>query len=331
MNRNIPFLLQPAAKDYLWGGSRLHDDFGKEIQIRPLAETWECSTHPDGPSVVASGAEAGKLLGEVLKAHPEYLGSHPLQTTEGRPELPILLKLIDAKQDLSVQVHPDDAYALTHEHSLGKTELWYVLSAKPNATVVYGFNQDVSEKTVRQALKQGTIANYLNHVPVQKDDVFYIEAGTVHAIGAGVLIAEIQESSNLTYRLYDYERTDKNGNHRELHVEKALQVMKRNSSAAPRQPMRVLNYTQGCARELLMRCKYFQAERLLLNTESHRQMTDFRTEGNSFHVLLCTDGCGTLSGETCMLPFFKGDCIFVPANSILLKLHGKAQLLNVSC
>jgi mannose-6-phosphate isomerase len=114
-------------------------------------------------------------------------------------------------------------------------------------------------------------------------------------------------------------------------VEKALQVMKRNSSAAPRQPMRVLNYIRGCARELLMRCKYFQAERLLLNTESHRQMTDFRTEGNSFHVLLCTDGCGTLSGETGMLPFFKGDCIFVPANSIPLKLHGKAQLLNVSC
>ena len=197
--------------------------------------------------------------------------------------------------------------------------------------MVYGFNQDVSEESVRHALKQGTIANYLNHVPVQKDDVFYIEAGTVHAIGAGVLIAEIQESSNLTYRLYDYDRLDKNGKKRALHVDKALQVMKRNSSAAPRQPMRVLNYTKGCARELLMRCKYFQAERLLLNTESHRQMTDFRTEGNSFHVLLCTDGCGTLFGEACMLNFFKGDCIFVPAESIPLKLHGKAQLLNVSC
>ena len=331
MNRTIPFLLQPAAKDYLWGGSRLHDEFGKEIEMSPLAETWECSTHPDGQSVVASGEEVGKLLGEVLEAHPEYLGSHPLQTTGGRPELPILLKLIDAKQDLSVQVHPDDAYALAHEHSLGKTELWYVLSAKPKAKVVYGFNQDVSEESVRHALKQGTIANYLNHVPVQKDDVFYIEAGTVHAIGAGVLIAEIQESSNLTYRLYDYDRLDKNGKKRALHVDKALQVMKRNSSAAPRQPMRVLNYTKGCARELLMRCKYFQAERLLLNTESHRQMTDFRTEGNSFHVLLCTDGCGTLFGEACMLNFFKGDCIFVPAESIPLKLHGKAQLLNVSC
>ena len=331
MKDKKPFLLKPAAKDYLWGGNRLNDDFGKEIKISPLAETWECSTHPDGQSVIASGPDAGKTLGEALGAHPEYLGSHPLQATGGRPELPILIKLIDAKQDLSVQVHPDDAYALAHEHSLGKTEMWYVLSAKKDATLVYGFNQDVTEEDVRQALKQGTVEKYLNHVPVQKDDVFYIEAGTVHALGAGVMAAEIQESSNLTYRLYDYDRLDKNGQKRALHVEKALHVMKKDSSAAPRQPLRVLKYAQGCARELLMRCKYFQVERFLLNTESHRQMTDFRTESNSFHVLLCTDGCGTLFGGDCMLHFFKGDCIFVPADSISMKLHGKACFLDISC
>ena len=328
MEGNKPFLLKPAAKDYLWGGNRLNDDFGKEIDTEPLAETWECSTHPDGQSVLAG---TGELLGDVLRAHPEYLGSHPLTVTGGKPELPILIKLIDAKNDLSLQVHPDDAYALQHENGLGKTEMWYVLAAKKGAELVYGFNQNLDEERVRRELESGTIGRYLNHVAVHKDDVFYIEAGTVHAIGAGVLVAEIQESSNLTYRLYDYDRVDKSGNKRELHIDKAMNVAKLTASTRPRQPMRVLKYKSGCASELLTRCKYFQVERLLLNTEVHRDLTDFKTDSNSFHALLCTDGCGVLVGEGYSLNFFKGDCIFVPANSIELKLHGRAQLLNVSC
>ena len=331
MNKNIPFLLRPAAKDSLWGGNRLNDDFGKNIDCSPLAETWECSTHPDGQSVVASGAFQGKLLGDVLAEHPDYLGTHPMQTTGGKPKLPILIKFIDAKKNLSVQVHPNDAYALANENSLGKTEMWYVLAARKGATLVHGFKQDMDAERVKKAIVAGNIEQYLNQVQVHKDDLFYIEAGTVHAIGSGVLVAEIQESSNLTYRLYDYRRVDKNGKQRELHIEKALGVMNYASTAAPRQPMRLLRYHQGCASELLTRCKYFQVERLLLNTEIYRKLTDFKTESNSFHALLCTDGCGVLLGENFVLNFFKGDCIFVPANSIPLKLHGKAQLLNVSC
>lgn len=325
---NRPFLLKPAAKDYLWGGSRLNDDFGKAIPVSPLAETWECSTHPDGQSIVA---DTGECLGELLSEHPEYLGTHPLETMGGKPELPILIKLIDAKRDLSVQVHPDDAFALEVEKSLGKTEMWYILDAKPGTSLVYGFNMDVKEGQVREAVQGGTIEKLLNHVPVFKDDLFYIEAGTVHAIGAGALVAEIQESSNITYRLYDYGRVDKNGKTRPLHVDKALQVVKKKSSAAPRQPMRVLKYRNGCASELLTRCKYFQVERLLLNTEVNRQLVDFRTGSNSFHALLVVDGCGSISGEGFMMNFFKGDCVFVPADSVPLKLHGRAQILNVSC
>ena len=173
--------------------------------------------------------------------------------------------------------------------------------------------------------------NCLNHIPVHKDDLFYVEAGTVHAIGAGVLLAEIQENSNITYRLYDYDRVDRDGKKRELHVEKALRAARLSSSNAPRQPLRTLRYRKGCASELLCRCKYFQVERLLLNTELHRALTDYRTGANSFHALLCTDGCGVLFGEGFMLNFFKGDCMFVPAESIPLKLHGRAQLLDVSC
>lgn len=322
----VPLLLEPAAKDYLWGGSRLNDDFGKGIDLKPLAETWECSTHPDGESLVN-----GEPLSRVLSRHPEWLGTHPLQTMGGRPELPILIKLIDAKQDLSVQVHPDDAYALKHEGSLGKTEFWYVLAARDGAKLVYGFDQNVSERQVRRAIKNGKLDMLLNHVAVQKDDRFYIEAGTVHALGAGCLIAEIQESSNLTYRLYDYDRVGRDGKKRELHVDKAMEVLNFRSSAVPRQPMRVLHYRGGWASELLTRCKYFQVERVLLNTELHRELVRFRTGENSFHALLCVDGCGSISGAGFMLNFFKGDCIFVPAESIELRLHGKAQLLDVSC
>ena len=328
MKQRQPFVLQPAAKDYLWGGSRLNDDFAKDIPLSPLAETWECSTHPDGESVIA---ETGQTLAEALREHPDWLGSHPLSVTRGKPELPILIKLIDAKQDLSVQVHPDDEYAMRVEHSLGKTEMWYVLDARDGANLIYGFNRDVDANVVKQALQNGTVENILNHVPVHKDDLFFIEAGTVHAIGAGALIAEIQESSNITYRLYDYDRKDKNGNTRELHIDKALEVADLRSSLEPRQPMRVLKYRNGYASELLTRCKYFQVERVLLNTEIQRKLVDFKTDAGSFHALLCVDGCGSMSGDGFMLNFFKGDCIFVPADSMTFRLHGRAQLLNVSC
>ena len=328
-NYNAPFLLKPAAKDYLWGGSRLNDDFSKDIPMEPLAETWECSTHPDGISEVASGDMKGMLLTEVLKDHPEYLGTHP--KTQG--ELPVLIKFIDAKKDLSVQVHPDDAYARKYENgSLGKTEMWYVLDAVKDARLVYGFRRDMDVATVRKSIEEGTVEKYLQKVKVHKDDMFYIQAGTVHAIGAGILLAEIQENSNLTYRMYDYDRVDKNGKKRELHVKKALEVANLKGSSGPRQPMRVLKFQRGYATELLCRCEYFQVERMLLNTESYKKMADFYTGTNSFQVLLCTEGCGVIYWkEHEMIPFYKGDCIFVPAQSERLKLHGKAQFLKVEC
>ena len=329
-NGNKPFLLLPAVKDYLWGGSRLNDDFNLGVSVSPFAEAWVCSSHPDGESMAFD-----QPLSRVLEAHPEWLGSHVLAITEGRAELPILIKLIDAKSDLSVQVHPNDEYAAKVEGQWGKTEMWYVLAAHSGAELVYGFNRDVSASQIRHGIENGSIGKLLNHVPVHKDDLFFIESGTVHAIGAGCLIAEIQQSSNLTYRLYDYDRTDKNGKKRELHIDKALDVARLSSSAAPRQPMRVLRYKNGCASELLTRCKYFQVERLLLNTEG-RKLAEFQTGENSFHALLCVNGCGNISGEdlngeSYNMNFFKGDCVFVPAESIPFKLHGQAQLLNVSC
>lgn len=264
-----PFLLKPAAKDYLWGGSRLNDDFSKNINMQPLAETWECSTHPDGPSVIASGEFEGMELAELLRRFPEFIGEHPRSNPYLEAgELPILIKFIDAKKDLSVQVHPDDEYARNKEGELfGKTEMWYVLDAAKDAKLVYGFYHDMDKKKLRHSIENGTVEKYLQKVPVHRDDVFFIEAGTVHAIGAGALIAEIQENSNLTYRLYDYNRRDKQGKLRELHVDKALDVVDLRRSSEPRQPLRVLKYQRGWASELLCRCQYFQVERMLLNTE----------------------------------------------------------------
>lgn len=330
---NKPFLLKPEGKVYLWGGTRLRTEFGKKLAYSPLAETWECSTHPDGPSVILNGEFEGQLLSKVIRNHPEFLGKHPNTHGMVTGELPILIKFIDAKKDLSVQVHPDDTYAMEKENGqLGKTEMWYVMDARDDAKLVYGFYHDMDKETLRRSLDEGTVEKYLQKVHIHKDDVFFIEAGTVHAIGAGALIAEIQENSNLTYRLFDYNRKDKNGNLRELHKDKAVAVSNLKGSSKPRQPMRVLKYTNGAASELLCRCKYFQVERYLLNTEVSRSMVSFATNENTFQVFLCMDGCGVIFMEDgTTMNFFKGDCIFVPADSITMHLHGRAQLLKVSC
>lgn len=334
--KSKPFSLTPAAKDYLWGGSRLNDEFDKNIDLAPLAETWECSTHPDGLSIVASGEHKGKTLRDVLAEHPEYLGSHPrenlpIEDAQMEAELPILIKFIDANKDLSVQVHPDDEYAYNKENGQrGKTEMWYVLDAAPDAQLIYGMKFNLTKDEIRDKIAEGTFDAYLQKIPVHKDDVFYVEAGTIHGIGKGALIAEIQENSNLTYRLYDYDRVDKNGNKRELHIDKALEVSNLKAGVRPKRSMRVLRYEKGCATELLCSCKYFEVHRMLLNTERARDLVEYKTDERSFRVLLCTKGCGTLLMEDNeALHFFKGDCIFVPAGSVDMRMHGRAQMLDI--
>lgn len=322
---NIPFLLRPSGKDYLWGGSRLNDEFEKEMELSPLAETWECSTHPDGPSYVVGGEFDGMKLKDVLNEHPEYLG----ERHKGAADLPILIKFIDAKKDLSVQVHPSDQYAREHENGqLGKTEMWYVLDAGKDAKLVYGLKQDSSKSELRNAVANGKVMDYLQQIPVKKDDLFFIEAGIIHAIGANTLVAEIQENSNLTYRLYDYDRTGKDGKKRKLHIEQALQVANLKRSRTPGQPCRVLKYRQGIASELLTRCKYFEVYRMIVNTE-RRQKVHYRADEIAFRVLLCVNGCGTISCKDGSIDFYKGECIFIPAASEVLTIRGQAQFLDI--
>ncbi len=320
-----PFLLKPAAKNYIWGGNRLNDEFAKNIDMNPLAETWECSTHPDGLSVVASGEFSGKTLDAVLKGHPEFLGTHPV--TEG--ELPILVKLIDAKNDLSVQVHPTDEYAFSHENGqLGKSEMWCVLGSDPDANIVFGLSRKCSPGEIRKAIDKGDLEKYLRRISVKKNDVFFVKAGTIHSLGAGTIVAEIQENSNLTYRLYDYDRRDKEGNRRELHIDKALAVANLTGNDSPRQPMRVLKFQPGVAYEFLGSCKYFQVYRMFLNTE-RRQKVCYRADDLSFRVLLCTKGCGSVRADGLNMDIYKGDCIFFPADSVEVEIKGSMQLLDV--
>ena len=325
---NKPFLMKPYGKSTLWGGNRLNEDFNKNMNIHPLSETWECSTHPAGPSIVASGEMKGMKLPDVIKAHPEYIGTHP----QNDGDLPILIKLIDAKETLSIQVHPSDEYAFVFEDGqLGKTEMWYIIDAEKDAQVMLGMEHSTTAETVRKAIADGTMDNLVRKVDAHPDDVFMIKSGTVHAIGAGCLLAEIQENSDLTYRLYDHDRVDAQGHKRELHIDKALAVANLNADEVTRQPMRILRYTPGCARELLVRSKYFETERLLINTERCREMVPYQSDSLSFRVLLCVGGCGVLFFDGESLPFVRGDCIFVPADSTEIRIHGKAQLLSVRC
>lgn len=316
--------LFPAGKDYLWGGTRLKEEYGKEIDLTLLAETWECSVHPDGLSVISSGEYKGKTLKEVLGLYPEYLGT---KVKDG--VLPILVKFIDAKKDLSVQVHPDDEYARMHEQQKGKTEMWYVIDAEKEASLIYGFRHKVTAEKLKDAVENGTLDRHLQKVPVHKGDLFFVPAGTVHGIGAGILLIEIQESSNVTYRVFDYDRIDKNGKKRELHFDKAVQVMNMNEEVDTRQKSRIIRFYAGCSRELLCRCKYFESERIQVTKGFSFSVLD-----ESFQVLVCLDGdceISTMDPEQKPVRFCKGETVFLPAGLGRCKVLGKTTLLKIRC
>lgn len=316
--------LIPTGKDYLWGGTRLREEYGKEINLTPLAESWECSVHPDGPSYVANGSFKGKTLAEVLKETPKYLG-----TKVENGELPVLVKFIDAKKDLSVQVHPNDEYAQKHEHDNGKTEMWHVIDAEEGACLIYGFQHAVTEEILRKSLEAGTLSKHLQKVPVHKGDTYFVPAGTVHGIGKGILVAEIQESSNVTYRVYDYDRVDKNGQKRELHFNKAVQVMDMSVASDVKQKPRIVKYYPGCSRELLCRCKYFETERIQVT-----KGFSFSVMNSSFQILMCLDGYGqveTMDAEQKPMRICKGETLFLPAGLGKCLVVGDAELLKIRC
>ena len=276
------FKLDPAFKDYIWGGTRLRDEYGKKCDYDKVAESWELSCHKDGPSVVADGEYKGLTLNEYIeKAGKGVLGKN----CERFENFPILIKLIDAKDNLSVQVHPDNDYAMRVEGEYGKTEMWYVVDCDEGATLLYGFKHEITKEEFARRIADNTLLEVTNAVPVKKGDVFFIEAGTLHAIGKGILIAEIQQNSNTTYRIYDYGRVGKDGKPRELHVEKAKEVTNLVPPKYPTTAQGAPTAIEGGKETLLRSCEYFNVNKLELDGT-----TKLTAGEGSFNSLLVLDG-----------------------------------------
>ncbi len=308
-----PIKLKPAFKDYLWGGTRLRDDFGKECDFEKIAESWELSCHKDGNSVVADGEFAGLTLAEYI----EKQGKSVLGTNcEKFENFPILIKLIDAKDNLSVQVHPDNEYAMRVEGEYGKTEMWYIVDCDEGATLLYGFKHEISKEEFRERIANNTLLEVTNAVPVKKGDVFFIEAGTLHAIGKGILIAEIQQNSNTTYRIYDYGRVGADGKPRQLHVDKAVEVT--DLCPAKPYPQSEPAVKEGWSEKLLSSCEYFTVHALEIDSRAWLEAD----EKSFVHILITEGGCVYSSAETQAIELVKGDSLFVPAGLGKFELTG---------
>ena len=306
----LPLKLTPAYKDYIWGGEKLRTVYGKNTDITPVAESWELSCHKDGLSLISGGEHHGKSLDEYIKANPAVLG-----TSVSGGELPILIKLIDACDNLSVQVHPNDEQAKKWENQNGKTEMWYVVDAQEDARIIYGLKEDTTKEEMENAIKEKRLEELLNSVPSQKGDVFFVEAGTIHAIGRGNLIAEIQQNSNVTYRLYDYGRVGKDGKERELHVEKGIMA------STLRKTIRKEPKEQDGIR-ILASCEYFEVKEIKLKGEKH-----LRADSTSYHALLSVDGSFEISVGEFAMTVCAGETVFVPAGMGDYCIKGEATVL----
>lgn len=307
--------LKPSGKDYLWGGHRLVDEYNKEYDGDILAETWELSCHPDGSSYIVNGEYAGKTLEQYMQtAGKEVWGSNCSQMDV----FPVLIKFIDAKETLAIQVHPDNEYALAHEGELGKKEMWYIMEAGEGAFVYYGFKEKISRKEFEERIRDNTLTDILNKVPARKGDVFFIDTGTIHAIGENILVAEIQQNSNVTYRVCDFGRVGKDGRRLGVNIERSLEVTKLEPAAK-----------QAECYPHIADCDYFTVDKLNLDGRMMRKL-----EGNvsqkSFVSILILDGEGRLADRDDVLEFRKGDSFFIPAGSGDYYIEGVCDALITS-
>ncbi len=310
------FKLKPAFKDYLWGGKKLKEEYGKNSDLDIVAETWELSTHPDGLTIIGSGEYEGKTLLEYIKEK----GKNALGLKCSlENDIPILIKFIDAKDALSIQVHPDNEYALKNENDFGKTEMWYIVEAEENAKLIYGFNKDLTKEEFE--IKQNTLSEYINEIDIKAGDTFFIEPGTMHAIGKGTLIAEIQQRSNVTYRIYDFGRLGADGKPRELHIEKALDVtnLKKTEKTTVDYSFEK-NDDANIAN--LANCIYFNVDLLKLNGNINLEANEL-----SFNSILILNGECEIISEKEKLYLKKGDSAFIPANFGKYTISGNSDII----
>lgn len=308
-----PLFLEPVFQERIWGGTALRDQFGYEIPSDLTGECWAISAHPNGPSVVKNGEFAGKTLIELWKEQPALFGHYETEV------FPLLTKILDANTDLSVQVHPDDVYANEHENGeLGKTECWYIIDCEKDAEIVFGHTAKTKEEFIRQT-EEGNWTELLRKVKIQPGDFFYVPSGTVHAIGEGTVVLETQQSSDTTYRLYDYDRVGQDGELRELHIDKSVAV-----STIPHHDPKVrkkVNEIAGARLTTFVEAEYFTV---------HKWEIDGAATFNGQQFLLASviDGEGTLTIGHETYPIRKGDHFILPENTGTFEISGQTTLIT---
>lgn len=307
-----PIFLQPIFQERIWGGTKLKDLFGYDIPNDHTGECWAVSAHPNGQSVVKNGLYQGMKLGDLWASHPELFRSES-------KVFPLLTKILDASDDLSVQVHPDDEYAGKHENGeLGKTECWYIVDAEPGAVIIYGHEAKTKEQLV-QMIEDGDWHGLLTKVPVKPDDFFYVPSGTLHALGKGIVVLETQQSSDTTYRVYDYDRKDKDGNTRELHLEKAIDV-----TSVP-QAYEPISYNtakqDGLTVTAFVSNSFFTVEKWQVSGEAAL------SANSNYTIFSVIAGSGSLTADGQSYSLAKGEHFILPAGFGPYRLSGDLEII----
>ncbi len=313
---SYPMKLIPATVEAVWGGTRLMDGkWNKKGVGANIAESWELACHEKGESMIVNGEFSSRKLSGVLLDNPDFLGKKGKEFSF----FPILVKLIDSKDNLSIQVHPNDEYAMRVEGEYGKTEMWYIVDAKKGGGVYCGFKEPISKEQLAKALAEGKITDYLNFIEIKKGDCLFIPAGTVHAICGGILLCEVQQNSSITYRLYDYDRVDGNCNKRQLHIDKAIEVT--DTSKVVKANENSENIDENTL--MLASCKYFTASEITCNEEY-----TFEVDEDSFVSLTVVDGSGAIMANGSCITLDLGNTVFLPAGLGKVDIYGNLKAIS---
>ncbi|PBJ13806.1 type I phosphomannose isomerase catalytic subunit [Flavobacterium sp. ACN6] len=319
MSQNLyPLQFEPILKERIWGGEKLKTILNKPIVSKITGESWELSTVEGDVSVIANGDLKGKSLMDLINDTPDALLGTKVYERFGK-QFPLLFKYLDAREDLSIQVHPNDKLAKERHSSFGKTEMWYVMQADADARIIVGFKEDSSKEEYLKHLQDNTLVSILDDVKAKSGDVFFLETGTVHAIGAGLVVAEIQQTSDITYRLYDFDRVDANGNKRELHVDLALDAINYNKVDTQKKYESKANTSNT-----VVDCPYFTTNFIPLEDKVEVSKT-----GETFTVYMCIEGDFEIEYDGFKQAYKKGDTVLVPAAINAFNLSGKASILEI--
>jgi len=317
-NNLYPLQFEPILKERIWGGKKLNTFLNKPIISDFTGESWEISTVDNDISIVSKGAFKGKSLNQLIEKFPKEILGEKVIAKFGK-QFPLLFKFLDAREDLSIQVHPNDELAKKRHNSLGKTEMWYVMQADEDTRLIIGFKEDSSKAEYIEHLEKNTLLDILDSIEIKQGDVFFLETGTIHAVGAGTVIAEIQQTSDITYRLYDFDRVDAQGNKRELHIDLALDAINYNKIKAEKKYNKIENVSNE-----MVRCDYFTTHYITLNGNY-----TVRRNKDSFCVYMCVDGTLELELNNQIYQYKKGDTILIPADLNNYSFNGVASLLEI--